>query len=364
MKILVAVVDYPDVNGKTAMMYVHTRNKYYIHNNIDVTVLNFSAKDAYIIDKIKVISLNSYKRQVAHYDALVLHAPNIRNHYLFLKKYGKYFPKFMFFYHGHEVLALNKEYPAPYFYIKRNIIKNLIQDFYDALKLLLWRHYLPQIIHKSRFVFVSQWMYQKFIEYIRIPKSTIANHFNIIYNSVDKVFEKQIFDDLCNKKYDFITIRANLDGSKYAIDVVNRIAQNTPNAKFLVVGRGNFFKYYHKADNITWLDKTLAHNEIISLLQESKVALMPTRTDAQGVMMCEMAAFGIPVITSDIPVCHEIFDGFENVTFIDNVDEELSLKDYISSKRCQSIKDVRFYANHTMSKEVNIIKRFLREKSI
>lgn len=97
MKILVAVVDYPDVNGKTAMMYVHTRNKYYIHNNIDVTVLNFSAKDAYIIDKIKVISLNSYKRQVAHYDALVLHAPNIRNHYLFLKNMVNIFQNLCFF---------------------------------------------------------------------------------------------------------------------------------------------------------------------------------------------------------------------------------------------------------------------------
>ena len=34
---------------------------------------------------------------------------------------------------------------------------------------------------------------------------------------------------------------------------------------------------------------------------------MPTRADAQGVMACEMATFGIPLITSNIDVCKEVF---------------------------------------------------------
>ena len=74
-----------------------------------------------------------------------------------------------------------------------------------------------------------------------------------------------------------------------------------------------YFDIYEKAKNIEWLDKTCNHNEIIKLLNEAKCALMPTRTDAQGLMACEMATFGIPLITSDIPVCHEIFDEFKNV---------------------------------------------------
>ena len=46
--------------------------------------------------------------------------------------------------------------------------------------------------------------------------------------------------------------------------------------------------------------------KMIAILNSAKCALMPTRTDAQGVMMCEMVAFGMPLITSDIPVCHEV----------------------------------------------------------
>ena len=39
-KILVAVEDYPNNSGGVALMYVHTRNKAYMAEGIDVTVLN------------------------------------------------------------------------------------------------------------------------------------------------------------------------------------------------------------------------------------------------------------------------------------------------------------------------------------
>lgn len=51
-KILVLVQDYPNNNGGVALMYVHVRNKYYIQHNIDVTVLNFSSVDDYVIDEL------------------------------------------------------------------------------------------------------------------------------------------------------------------------------------------------------------------------------------------------------------------------------------------------------------------------
>ena len=120
-----------------------------------------------------------------------------------------------------------------------------------------------------------------------------------------------------------------MDGSKYGIDIVNRLAQNTPKARFLLIGKGQFFRYNIKAPNLEWENRTLSHEEIAEVLQKSKYALMPTRTDAQGVMTCEMAAFGIPVITSDIPVCHEVFDGFTNTYYIDNDDANLSLSDFL-----------------------------------
>ena len=83
---------------------------------------------------------------------------------------------------------------------------------------------------------------------------------------------------------------------------------------------------------------------------------MPTRTDAQGLMMCEMAALGIPVITSDIPVCHEVFDGFSNVIFLNNNDMGISL-DYLKKFPILCKKDDRYFSNNTTKKEIDIIKR-------
>ena len=103
-----------------------------------------------------------------------------------------------------------------------------------------------------------------------------------------------------------------------------------------------------------WCDQTMSHDEIVDTLNSARYALMPTRTDAQGLMMCEMAAFGIPVITSDIPVCHEVFDGFENVTFIDNRDSELSLED-IAARESKCCKDTRYYRDNTVNKEMELL---------
>ena len=359
-KILVAVADYPNNAGGVSLMFVHTRNVYYKKSDIDVTVLNFSTKEDYIYDGIKVISLNSYINGNDDYDILLLHAANIRNHYKFLKKYGKRFKKFIFFYHGHEVLRINKVYSKPYSYVSSNKVKMIAQDIYDSFKLYIWRHYLPKVKEKSFFIFVSKWMKDEFLKWVKINERILDNRSSITYNNVDAFFEKESFDDKCGKEYDFVTIRGNLDGSKYSIDIVNRLAKNTPNKKFLIVGKGEFFNHYNKASNVIWLNKTMNHKEIVDTLQKSKFALMPTRTDAQGLMMCEMAAFGIPVITSDIPVCHEVFDGFKNAYFINNEDEDLDLSKF-NDGMCKSLKMTKFYEDATVSEEVKTIKKICKQ---
>ena len=353
MKVLVLVEDYPNLQNGHNLMYVHTRNAYYVKKGIIVDTLNFSAKQCYDIDGVHVISYDYYKKTKEKYDLLILHAANIRHHYVFLKKYGKYFNRLMFFYHGHEVLKINSVYPKPYPYIKVNDFKNKFQDFYDCIKLYIWKKYLPKIVEKSSFVFVSNWMKEEFEKWTKISLKEINAKYVITYNCVGSVFEKESYDDVSLKKYDFVTIRGNLDVSKYSIDIVNELAKKSPKSKFLVVGKGDFFKHYEKANNIEWWDKTLNHYEIIKVLNDSRFALMPTRTDAQGLMMCEMAAFGIPVITSDIPVCHEIFDGFSNAYFINNSSIQ-SLDDFIN-KDSLCKKDSRYFFDNTVSKEYLLI---------
>ncbi len=64
-----------------------------MNHGIDVSVISFATQAHYVLDGVKVYTLNSYKNELIDekFDLLVSHVPNIRNHYRFLKECGKYF---------------------------------------------------------------------------------------------------------------------------------------------------------------------------------------------------------------------------------------------------------------------------------
>jgi len=362
LKILIIVEDYVKPEGPIAMQYVHSRNKVYLENNIDVSVLSFSADNDYEVDGIKVYQYKTYEQKLkgVKYDILVSHAPNLKHHLKFLVKYEKEFDNVVFFFHGHEVLRTSKVYPKPYTFIKPNyLLWQLARDIYDSVKLMIWRQYFKKIAYKSQFVFVSKWMYDMFIKFVKINPEIIKDRQYIIYNCVGKDFEDNSYNPNVPKKYDFITIRNNLDGSKYGIDIVNNIAKNNPQYKFCIVGKGNFYHHNEKPENVEWIDKNLTHEEIIDFLNKSKCALMPTRVDAQGVMACEMATFGIPLITSSIEVCKEVFKGFENVAFIDNDEEDIDIEPIFRKLQDLRIneKNEKYFLKNTVEKEIELFKK-------
>jgi glycosyltransferase involved in cell wall biosynthesis len=366
MKVLVAVRHYSKPNEKSSHFFIQVRNIYYKKYGLDIDVLNFTAREDYIVDGINVYTLNTYKKVLVakQYDLLICHQPDIRikTHYFFLRKYGTNFPKFMFVFHGQEVLRVNKVYPEPYFYMKHSsFFMKWFRDIYDSLKFILWRRYYSKVAHKSRFVFVSKWMYDEFLKWIKIPSKLLENRCSIIYNCIGNLFETGNYDVSQNKEYDFITIRGFLDYPKYCIDVVNQLAINNPHFKFLIIGKGKFFNYIEKAPNVTWLDIHLDHGKIIEFLNRSRCALMPTKTDAQGLMMCEMASFGIPVITSNIPVCIEVLFNFDNVKLIDNNQVEVDLTQCLSELEygLPYEKNQKYFSHNTTMKEIELIKSII-----
>lgn len=360
MRILTLCRNYPTKENYSILQYVHTRNKYYLKNGIQIDVLNFSCKVNYNIEGINVYSFNYYKRKLnkVKYDILICHAPNIRNHYIFLKKFSDNFRKIILVFHGHEVLKINSVYPKPYSHIKSNKIRMKFQDLYDCIKLFIWNKYITRTKNKLYYIFVSKWMLKEFIKWTRISPEIIKNRYEIIYNSIDCVFEDKKYDVNLKKEFDFITIRGNIDGSKYCIDLVNTIAKNNLKYKFLIIGKGDYFKYNKISTNITFLNKTMNHEQIINYLNKSSFALMPTRTDAQGVMACEIASYGMNLITSDISVCHEIFDDFNNVFFIDNNEvEKINIGEIIN---CMSVngsmrRENKYNFKNTCKKEIKFL---------
>lgn len=362
MNVLVLVTDYPRPEGTHAYMFVHVRNKYYLENGIFPTVINFASKTCYEIDGIRVITKKQYADEKKSYDILISHASNVRNHFLFIKKYECYFKKIIFFFHGQEILRFRDAYPKPYEYMGgQSVFKTMLRNRYDDLKIVIWAHYYKKLQEKSCFVFVSNWIKKQFSKNLNIPN--LKNQF-VINNSVGSIFERYSYERDCIKEYDFITIRSNLDGSKYGIDIVCRYAHNNPDLKFLIIGKGKFFDYNILPPNVTLVKETLNHEQMISYLNKSKIGLLPTREDTQGVMTCEMITFGIPVITSNIEVCHEFFDNLDNVYLIPN-DVDVDLHKYIDE--WNNIKNVKkitnFYAEKTISKEIALIKRLYHDKS-
>lgn len=361
-KALILVAKYA-VENKMSHRFVHGRNLYYQKNGIDVTVLDFNTSVDYQFEGIKVVCKKTFCKSQDQYDILIIHQPNIRQHYVFLKKYGDAFPNYVLFFHGHEVLNINKVYSKSYTYKKNNHLKVAFQNTYDTFKLFVWRSYIPKIIEKTELFFVSKWMLEEFLNWTKIPLQTIEGHYSITYNCIGEEFEKNkyLFE---GSKYDFVTIRGNLDGSKYCVDFINALAFANPSCKFLLVGVGKFFDYYEKAPNLEWKNTLLNHQQIIELLQQSKCALMPTRTDAQGLMMCEMASLGIPLITSDIPVCHEVLDEFDNVKLIrnDKVIHDLNQVYQEIMKKHPFLRKDCYYNSNTSQHEVDVIKKIAQEK--
>ena len=168
------------------------------------------------------------------------------------------------------------------------------------------------------------------------------------------MFEKESYGKTAERKYDFIIIRGNLDGSKYGVDIATELARNNPQYRFLLIGKGQFYQHYARPDNLEWIN-----NVIVQYMNQAKCALMPTRQDTQGLMTCEMATYGIPTITSDIPVCHEICDAFDNVKLIDNSNTALDLTPLLDElqKGVPYPKNPQYFAENTIGKEIALFEK-------
>lgn len=363
MKVLVVVQNYPNNEGGKTLMYVHVRNLYYAKNGCKVDVINFSCHNHYCIDGIHVYSCNEImKNKKNEYDLLICHAPNIRNHFRFLLKYGKRFNKFVFFFHGHEILHISRDYPTNYYYIKNSKSKTYLQNIYDNIKCNIWHTYFMKYRFKSHFILVSKWLENKFYNNLKFPKEVFTNKAFVINNCVGETFEKLNYTPVKNPQYDFITIRSDFDGSKYGVDIVNKLALANPNLHFLLIGKGDFFNFYKKANNLTVINRNLDHNEMTQYLNNAKCALMPTREDTQGVMSCEMATFGLPLITSNIDVCKEIFSIYENVHLINNDEADLNLSPILGSMLKKGFNKKHYCENETLRIELEKLIELSRER--
>lgn len=129
--------------------------------------------------------------------------------------------------------------------------------------------------------------------------------------------------------------------------------------KFLLIGKGNYFNNNKKPQNLTWINQYLHHNEMMFCINQCRYALMPTRRDTQGVMSCELVTYGIPLITSDMPVCREIFGHIKGVIYIDNDNTDIDLSSLCADLKPRKTRISFFEYEKTVCCEETIIKKVL-----
>lgn len=367
MEVLILVQDYPNDNNKYAMNYVHTRNLEYIKHNLTITVLSFSAQHSYQYEGIGVISLQDFKIKYAEvvFDLVISHAPNLRNHIRLLKEHESNFKKVLFFIHGHEVMRMSKYYPKPYSYLRTNHLKEFSRDLYDLFKLKILKRYFLSMFKKKKIkiIFVSNWMRDVFLENIPIDPKLLLDNSYVVSNSMNSIFLEKNYSFEKPLKADFITVRP-LDNSKYAVDLVVELAKKHPSLSFHIYGKGNYFSYNEKPKNVEVFQEFFTPNDMAERLNHYRCALLPTRLDAQGVLMCEVATYGMPLVTSSLPICKEMLASFNNVFYFDNDKIDINLNEVLEginlAAPSEKMKNI-FSIENTTLKELDVIRKIIKE---
>ncbi len=360
MKILILVENYPTLESRYPMAYVHSRVLDYLKldNEFKIKVLSFTAKDEYEYEGVSVIPKTSYQPNWA--DMVISHAPNIKNHKKFISSHN--LKNVLFFIHGHEVLSISKYYPKPYSFLRKEKIKRYLSMVYDFVKLPIMRRFF--ISSKSfHFIFVSNWMKEETFTSLQLKDNI---NYSVIYNPINHIFVKNSYSLINDDyEYDFITVRP-FDGSKYCIDQVIALAKSHQDKKFLLVGTGRFFNHFDKPKNVKIINEFLTPETLCMYMDKARCALMPTKLDAQGVMMCEMASYGIPIITSNITIAREVLEGYKGAFFIEHDETFLNSSilneieslhgSNISSLKSKDILRSRFGLDETTKKEIHLFK--------
>lgn len=312
MKFLILAEDYPSAANPYALAYIHSRLIEYVNRGEECLVLSFSADSDYVFEGIKVVS---HVSRLGEFDLVISHAPNLKNHMIYILRHLSDITKIVFWIHGHEVMNVYKQYPKAYPWAYKQRFTKLLHFLYSPVKLYFMRYIIRFLMRMRnvRFVFVSKWMYEIFSTNIF---ELDENDYSVIPNPINANFlSNRTPIASVNENKRAICIRP-WDNSKYAVDMVVSFALFNPQFQFDIYGSGKFPNHNSVPKNVNFISRFLVQSELVEIVAHYDFAILPTRLDAQGVFACEVATSGMPIIVNDIPIMQEVLFGFPNVAFL------------------------------------------------
>ena len=367
MKILVVSHSYPSEDNKHAFGFVHARVKLYKKYGYTTYVLvplygsSFKEINAYIFEGIKVFRVNvNYIEEIINVvdpDVIAYHFPEPRAIIRLLSTRG---PLVLWF-HGADALIRFFHYYYDPFTIK-NLINGLISIPNDIKHDLLLR----KIIFKYRTIQMitpSYWMKKMLLRYLMLSRSDIGR-IHVIPNPVDTDKFKPIKPCYERQRNVGISVRALY--YKYGVDMAIRAMCGLKDVKLILVGDGPLREYLKSISekckaNIEYIYQGIPHEELPRYYNEAGFFLAPSRTEAQGVAMCEALACGTPAIATNVGGIPEfVIHGFNGILVKPKpVELRKALRMIVSisdKKYCEMSQNAVNYARRTYSSKIIIPK--------
>jgi glycosyltransferase involved in cell wall biosynthesis len=307
LKILVVSAGYPSESNKHGFGFVHARAKLYrkYNHRVYVIVPSYNEKfkvcfQTYVYEGIRVfrIPINYIDEFIENIDPDVIayHFPDPK----VLAKLVSLERPLILWIHGADILiTFFHNYYIP-FYIK-DLIRGSISISIDIKRNLQLRN----LILKERNIQIvtpSIWMKKMIIRYLSLPSSQ-HTRIHVIPNPVDTNKFNPIKSCYERKRNMGISIRA-LD-YKYGVDIAVKALCGLKDIELIVVGNGPLQNYLksiaekYKA-NIRFIYEGIPHEELPKYYNEAGFFVAPSRTEAQGVAMCEALACGTPAIATSV----------------------------------------------------------------
>jgi len=302
---------YPDVKNISAYRFVHVRTKNYIKagNKVRVFVPSKGFSSMYNYEHVNVLRapLNYIVNVTNNFDpdVIAVHGPNGR----WFTHLSKLRSPMVLWIHGAEALQTAfHNYFCP-FRLGDNIIR-VLRFSCDPIKRISLRRLIQQ---STAVVYVSNWM-KKTAERYTLVKHPLSF---IIPNPVDVDLFKPVRKNEISRINKGISVRALM--WKCGLDIAIQAYSKMKEAHLTILGRGPLEEYFRKLtnvckSNVTLMTKEIEHEKMPTLYNQFGYFIAPSRTEAQGVAMCEAMACGLPIIstrTGGIP--EFVVDGFNGL---------------------------------------------------
>lgn len=297
MRILVLAPNYPSVQNKYPYAFIHARNKIYKKYGHSVAVgIPSDTFRKYDYEGITVIRapLQAIVQYVNIFDPdfIAIHVPcaSLVNS---LKASRR---PIIVWIHGAEILIGAFHHYIPPFGI-RNALRKLQDIPLDSLRDLRLRKSLMSV---NAIVYVSNWMRRVSERYLLMKH---PNSF-VIPNPVDiELFKPMFPHKLYSEIFDLVSVRS-LEW-KYGLDIAIKAIGGEKSIHLRVVGKGSLEKYLENLakichSNVTFITEGIEHDRLPEFYNRSMAFIAPSRTEAQGVAMCEAMACGLPVVATKI----------------------------------------------------------------